>query len=162
MTAPAERVPIDPLLFAWPSAEPRLLGSRCTACGVVTFPQQTGCPRCCSTAVETRPLGTHGTLWTWTTQEFPPKSPPYRPARPDAPFEPYAVGYVELPGEVRVEARLVVERFADLAIGMPMRLVFVPAFRDAQGREVVTYAFAPVRSGSPRARAPQASTEVSS
>ena len=51
-----------------------------------------------------RLLARRGTLWTWTVQRFRPKSPPYA-GRPEE-FEPYGVGYVELPGEVRVEARL--------------------------------------------------------
>jgi len=54
--------------------------------------------------VEERLLERTGTLYTWTVQGFRPK-PPY--AGPEG-FEPYGVGYVELPGEVRVEARLTV------------------------------------------------------
>jgi len=45
------RAPIAKGLFTWPSDEPRLIGSRCTACGVVTFPTQDSCPRCASTAM---------------------------------------------------------------------------------------------------------------
>ena len=46
---------------------------------------------------------------------------------PTTPFEPYGVGYVELPGEVRVEARLTEADPARLRIGMPMELTVVPA-----------------------------------
>ena len=42
-----------------------------------------------------------GELWSWTIQHIQPK-PPYRGPEP---FEPFAVGYVDL-GPVRVEARL--------------------------------------------------------
>ena len=38
-----------------------------------------------------------------TTQGFEPKSPPYVP---DGEFAPFAVGYVEFPGFLRVEGRL--------------------------------------------------------
>lgn len=58
-----------------------------------------------------------GTLWTWTVQRFPPKSPPYVP--PPEGFTPFAVGYVELADGSRVEAVLDVE---DPYIGMPLRL----------------------------------------
>ncbi len=42
-------------------------------------------------------------------------------------FEPYGVGYVELPGEVRVEARLTEYDPERLRIGMPMELTLIPA-----------------------------------
>jgi len=43
------RLPVAEGLFTWPSDEPRLIGSRCAACGIVTFPAQDSCPRCAST-----------------------------------------------------------------------------------------------------------------
>ena len=70
---------------------------------------------------------------------LPPKSPPYAGER-DA-FEPYGVGYVELPGEVRVETLLTVDDPHELQIGMPMELTLVPA-PGASG--AMTYAFRPV------------------
>jgi uncharacterized OB-fold protein len=100
----------------------------------VTFPAQCSCPRCTSVDVEERLLGREGTLYTWTVQGFRPK-PPY--AGPDE-FRPYGVGYVEIAGEVRVEARLTVADPDRLRIGMPVELVIVP-FGDK-----VTYAFAPM------------------
>lgn len=136
-------LPVEPVaegLFTWPADEPRLIGSRCLDCGVVTFPAQGSCPACTSVAVEKRLLGRTGTLYTWTVQGFRPKAP-Y--AGPDGGFEPYGVGYVELPGEVRVEARLTVADPTRLRIGMPMELVVVP-FGDR-----VTYAFAPVTGAGP-------------
>src|SRR5205807_10335727 len=120
----------------------RLIGSECERCGVVAFPRQASCPRCTSVEVRERLLAREGTLWSWTIQSFPPKSPPYAVDDPDA-FEPFGVGYVELPGEVRVEARLTVADPDRLQIGMPMELTLI----DVPGREadgVVTYAFAPV------------------
>jgi uncharacterized OB-fold protein len=81
-----------------------------------------------------------GRLWAWTTQEFPPPSPPY--AGPTgAAFVPYGVGYVQLGDEVRVETRLTAT--TGLRIGMAMRLVLVPFRTDDAGNEVVTFAFEP-------------------
>ncbi len=62
---------------------------------------------------------------------------------------PYGVGYVQLDdpdhrGDVIVEARLTVNDPARLVIGMEMELVVIPFAVDAEGRDVVTYAFAPV------------------
>jgi uncharacterized OB-fold protein len=130
-------MPVPPVaagLFTWPADAPRLIGSRCRDCGVVTFPAQRSCPHCTSVDVEERLLGREGTLYTWTVQGFRPK-PPY--AGPED-FEPYGVGYVELPEEVRVEARLTVADADRLRIGMRVELVIVP-FGDR-----VTYAFAPL------------------
>jgi len=115
---------------------PRLLGSACRRCGVVTFPRQRSCPRCTSLEMQDRRLARDGTLWSWTVQCFPPKSPPYAGAADG--FEPYGVGYVELPGEVRVEARLTEADPDRLRIGMPMRLTLIPAPGDA-GK--LTFAF---------------------
>ena len=57
---------------------------------------------------------------------------------------PFAVGYVELPGEVKVETRLVECDATTLRIGMEMELVIVPFRTDDDGNEVVTFAFRPV------------------
>ena len=93
-------------------------------------------------------LARRGTLWTWTSQEFQPVAPPYiGPGGDGTDFAPYFVGYVELPGELRVEARLT--GFTDRAprIGEEMELVIVPFTRNEGGDEVVSYAFAPVEEG---------------
>src|SRR5438105_10841284 len=130
--------PVGTGLFTVDGAQARLIGSECARCGVVTFPRQASCPRCTSLDVRERLLGRRGTLWSWTIQCFAPKSPPYAVDDPEV-FEPYGVGYVELPGEVRVEARLTVADPERLEIGMPMELALVLAFGGG-----VTYAFAPV------------------
>ena len=89
-------------------------------------------------------LSDRGALWTFTTQDFRPPGPPYDGADTAETFRPYALGYVELPGEVMVEARLTEPDPARLAIGQPMRLAIVPYSVRADGTEVMTFAFAPV------------------
>jgi len=133
---------IDSQLFEWPSPEPRLIGSECQDCGVVTFPRQSSCPSCCSSKIVLRRLATSGRLWTWTTQEFMPK-PPYAVARRSEEFVPFKLGYIELPGEVLIESRIKSSEQRALTIGMPMRLVFESLFSDAAGVEVVSFAFEP-------------------
>ncbi|MFC9502157.1 Zn-ribbon domain-containing OB-fold protein [Streptomyces sp. NPDC057002] len=138
------RKPVAEGLFTWPpdpSAPLRLIGSECTACGLVAFPAAADCVRCASTESRERLLADHGRLWTYTTQNFRPPSPPYD--GPDT-FEPYTVGYIELPGELLVEARLTEPDPEKLRIGQDMRLTLVPyAVRD-DGTEVVTFAFTPM------------------
>jgi hypothetical protein len=58
-------------------------------------------------------------------------------------FVGYGVGYIELP-EARVEARLAVGVDEPLEIGQEMELTVVPFATDADGTEVLTYAFRPV------------------
>ncbi len=113
---------------------PRLVAGRCSDCAAHTFPLRERCPTC-GGAVERTLLPPRGTLWTWTTQGFEPK-PPYVPE--DGEFVPFAVGYVEFPGYLRVEGRLTEADPARLQIGMPMEVV---ALRRG---ELVTYAFAPI------------------
>jgi len=134
---PPDFVPVADGLLAGSAEAPELIGSECLRCGVVAFPRQGSCAACTSGEVRERRLGRRGTLWTWTIQCFAPKSPPYAGAAED--FEPYGVGYVELPGEVRVEARLTEADPDRLRIGMPMELVLVPAPGGG-----LTYAFQPV------------------
>ncbi len=135
------RIPVAEGIFTWPGDDPRLIGSRCAACGIVTFPAQGSCPRCASTGMAEHLLPRRGRLWAWTTQAFPPPSPPYAGPKGDD-FVPYGVGYVELGGELKVEARLTETK--GLEIGMAMELVLVPFRTDDQGNEVVTFAFRPV------------------
>ena len=142
MPVPTDFVAVADGLIAGTADAPQLIGSRCRSCGVVAFPRQTSCARCTSRDVEERLLGRRGTLWTWTIQCFPPKAPPYAGAADD--FEPYGVGYVELPGEVRVEAWLTESDPAALRIGMPMELVLVPA--PGHGG-ALTFAFGPAKDG---------------
>ena len=47
---------------------------------------------------------------------------------------PYPVGYVELPGEAKVEALLVDVAIDDLEIGMAMELAIVPFHSAVDGR----------------------------
>lgn len=137
------RVPLREGIFTWPADAPQLIGSRCSACGIVTFPTQESCPRCASTGMAEHLLPRRGRLWAWTTQGFPPPSPPYTGATGET-FEPFGVGYVQLGDEVKVEARLTEADPAALRIGMDMELVLVPFRTDDDGNEVVTFAFQPV------------------
>src|SRR5262245_40405123 len=86
-------------------------------------------------------LDRRGQLWAWTTQDFPPPSPPYSgPTGKD--FVPFGVGYVDL-GDVKVETRLTTADVDALSNGMEMELVIVPFRTDDDGNEVVTFAFQP-------------------
>jgi uncharacterized OB-fold protein len=138
------QIPVADGLFTWPSDQPRLIGARCEACGLIGFPAGPACERCGGTAAVEELLSDRGTLWTFTTQSFRPPSPPYDGADTAETFRPYALGYIELPGEVMVEARLTEPDPARLAIGQEMRLAIAPYSVSADGAEIVTFAFTPV------------------
>jgi uncharacterized OB-fold protein len=143
MTATANQVLVADGIFRLDDdGRPVLLGSRCTNCDNHMYPRQSGCPKCMFDEQEDIELAGAGTLWTWTVQAFPPKAPPYLgPVGDD--FEPYGVGYVELPNQVRVETRLTIGDPEKLKIGMAMEIVAHVLTIDDDGNEVVTYAFAP-------------------
>lgn len=136
--------PVADGVFTWPTDQPRLIGSRCEDCDNHMFPTQPGCSRCGGARVETVELADRGRLWTWTIQGFPPKAPPYVGESDPSRFEPFGVGYIELPGQVRVEARLTESDPDRLEIGMEMKLVVIPIGTDGDGNELVTFAFAPI------------------
>jgi uncharacterized OB-fold protein len=141
----SRQVPVAEGLFTWPSDQPRLIGAQCAACGLTAFPAGAACQRCGGTEVTAKLLADQGTLWTFTTQDFRPPSPPYDGADTAETFQPYALGYVALPGEVMVEARLTEPDPARLTIGQPMQLAVVPYSIRPDGTEIVTFAFAPAR-----------------
>ncbi|QMW21931.1 Zn-ribbon domain-containing OB-fold protein [Sandaracinobacteroides saxicola] len=109
-----------------------LIGGRNRESGRIVFP----CPAD-SERYEAVTLPSRGTIWSWTVQRFPPKSPPYAA---DVPFAPFALAYVELPGAVIVETRLEGFAFDELKVGLPC------AFRTVDFGGRTAFAFGPVES----------------
>ncbi len=139
----ADQVPIAEGLFTWPSNDPRLIGSKCNNCGVVTFPAQNSCPACSGFDTEPIELARRGTLWTYTIQCFLPNRPPYDGPETAETFQPFAVGYVELPDQTRVQTRIKTDDITKLKVGMELELV-VEKYIERDGKDVVAYFFQPV------------------
>ncbi|MEM9669102.1 MAG: OB-fold domain-containing protein [Pseudomonadota bacterium] len=122
-----------------------LHGGRCKSDNRIVFPMPEGAE---AALYEKIPLKSEGTLWSYTVQRFPPKSPPYLgPNTPDA-FQPFALGYVELEDQVIVETRIATDDFDALKVGIPMRLTAIEYTRNAAGDPIGTYAFEPIASRS--------------
>lgn len=138
---------IAPNLFVQAGERVALLGSGCKSCGAVAFPVATSCARCASAQVEIIELPRRGRLWTWTLQRFMPKSP-YRSSETELTFQPFGIGYIELPGALRVESRLLENDPAKLSIGAEMELVLYTHRVEPDGTRILNYAFAPVRTAS--------------
>ena len=118
----------------------RLIGSRCTSCDTLYFPQALSCrnPICREKAVIRAALPTHGTLHSYTIQHYRP--PPL--FRMDD-WAPYAIGLVDLSGGLRVMGMLTDIALDRISIGMAMTLVAESLFDDAERGPVLTYKFAP-------------------
>jgi uncharacterized OB-fold protein len=131
---------VAPGLVSGEGASARLLGGKSRSDGRIVFPMPSG-PE--AQRYDEIALASEGTLWSFTVQRFMPKKP-FDGERDELNFQPYAVGYVELPGQLIVEARLDTADFASLHIGMPMQFTLLPYRRDPDGSEVLTYAFRPI------------------
>ena len=133
------RIPIEDGYFTIPddpSERPRLLGSRCPACGERFFPRRQVCAQCLAEGCEDVELGPRGTLWTWTYVHVP------LFAKKDRSVGSYGVGQVDLAEGPRVQAILVGER-DDFSIGMELELDLETLSTDGDD-EVVIFRFRPV------------------
>lgn len=132
---------LAPDISTWPEESPQLVGSRCAACDATVFPAQPRCPSCSSDRMSQALLPRTGTLVAWTTQGFPP-GPPYL-GTTGKDFVPFGVGLVQLGDVVRVEGRLTENDPDKLQFGMPVELTMVPFASDADGNDIITFAFRP-------------------
>jgi uncharacterized OB-fold protein len=122
-----------------------LFGSRRRSSGVVKFPAERpelfdGAPEI-QEDIEAIELSTEGTLYTYTTQEFPPPLP-YKGNRDPKVFQPYVVGFVELAEGVLVETLIVGAAGDQLKIGQAL-VSTTTALETEDGRSLVTFAFRP-------------------
>ena len=131
--------PIAEGLFEMQADGPHLLAGRSRQDGRLVFPLPQGTA---GDEFEAVPLQRSGRLWSFTVQRFRPKSPPYAGADDEKSFRPYAVGYVELPGQIIVESRIEARDFTALKVGQAMELVLQEFARE--DGVVTTYAFCPV------------------
>ena len=114
---------------------PALVAGRCRGCANHHFPRQPVCPYCSAETVDEVHLRGPGRLWVHTAVTAAP--PGYDGEVP------YGFGVVELPEGLRVVGRLTEAEPARLRPGQPMVLAVVPLRVADDGREVLTYAFAP-------------------
>jgi uncharacterized OB-fold protein len=118
-----------------------LLASRRRSTGTVRFPGERPELFDGTDDIEPIELSTGGTLFTYTTQEFPPPLP-YKGDRSPEGFKPYVVGYVELPEGVLVETLIVGAGADDLRIGQPV-VSTTTTLDTTDGQSFVTFAFTP-------------------
>jgi len=114
----------------------RLEAGKCTRCGYVAFPPRLVCPQCGNLEFAPVKLAETGSLLTYTVVRVPPGG-----------FEdeaPYAVGIAELADGVKLTAQVADCDFADLKVGMKVRLEFRKVSEDgAAGVIAYGYKFIP-------------------
>ena len=115
---------------------PHLLGSRCRACGTLSFPPQHFCSQCLESDTESIELSNEGKIYSFTVVE--------RESLAPADFEiPFAYGYIDLPERIRVLAKIVVCDPRSLAIDMPVTLTLEKKRTDQNGNDVMVFRFTP-------------------
>jgi len=134
-----ERVPIRAGLLSGPLTalqQVSLMGTHCDHCHETTLGTNTACPNCGGTQVRSGPLSREGTLYTYTVVRHRPPGDYHGPE----PFQPFALGLIELPEGLRVMAPIEGDPAA-IRIGMPLRFrAFVRPDAKASS-EVVSFAF---------------------
>ena len=114
----------------------RLEAGKCAGCGQVCFPPRLICPRCGAREFQKTKLAGTGKLVTHTIIRVAPQQ-----------FEdqtPYAVGIAELDDGVRLTAQVVDCDFADLKVGMRVKIEFRKVSEDgAAGIIHYGYKFVP-------------------
>jgi uncharacterized OB-fold protein len=115
---PAPAPPVNPETKAFwdATAEGRLLLARCRRCQTVIWYPRAICPACSSTDTEWFEASGRGTVYSYTINHR--GEGPYREASP------FVLAYVELEEGPRVMTNLVDVDHDQLAVGMPVEVVF--------------------------------------
>jgi uncharacterized OB-fold protein len=116
-----------------------LIGSRCEACGRVSFPKKRVCPNCYEGELKEIPLSRRGRLHSYALSVMGPADME----------KPYVMGLVDLPEGIRLYSMLTnCEPWEKvLRIDMEMEMVMGKIKEDSLGNEVISYKFQPVGEG---------------
>ncbi|MDD7939685.1 Zn-ribbon domain-containing OB-fold protein [Actinomycetospora lutea] len=132
--------PGDPQHVARPFREgllsldpPHLIGARCGACGVTTFPARDVCPSCrAEDAPAPTALSTEGRVHSFTVVRQAPAGTPV----------PYVLAWIDLPADdVRLMAQVVGPAPEDVVLGLPVTLELVPFGTGDDGVELLGHRF---------------------
>lgn len=124
--------------------EEYLIGSRCTSCREIFFPNKTGdfasCTHCQSTDLEEVPLSNQGKITSFTVVYQKPTGGFYRGVVP------YSYGFVILPEGIKLQTLFTGYDLEKIETGMDASLVIEELFENTDGDSVCTYKFKPIRS----------------
>lgn len=129
-----------------PEVAGTLVGFRCRECGACVFGPAVFCQACTAFDLEPVDLGQRGQLYSYTIVRIPPAGWPGE--------TPYVLGQVELPAGPQVLAEVIGCDYADLAIGMAVRLAVQPVPAAHGGADKLVYKWTPDNSPAPSAGTP--------
>jgi uncharacterized OB-fold protein len=135
-----EGIPIEEGFYRVPKTpdqKPVLIGSRCTGCGEVYFPNVPQCLKCYTETTQTYDLQRVGRVYSSTVVHL---APPLYQGK-----VPYAIGHVELDNGVLVPTRFTEVGESPLPVGMEVELVLEKLGKDGEGKDIIVHAFRPVR-----------------
>jgi uncharacterized OB-fold protein len=143
MTAPKGKIPELPDLFDWTKDGVRLQSAKCNSCGTYFFPAShlQHRPGCSRQGVENVFLSRRGKLATYTVQYY--MCPP--PFKTAGDITPYGIGMVEFPEGISVTGIITETDLNALKIGLDMETTTYALYKDAEGNDVVTWAFRVVK-----------------
>lgn len=152
MTTAATSSPAVEGWFVPDPDDPRLLGTRCAACGTVYFPrEQRACrnPECTGGELVEVALSRRGRIWSYTNACYAPPAPFVVTTEP---YQPFALVAVELADEGLIVLGQCVAGIGvdDLAIGVEVELVIDTLFVD-DGAERTVWKWRPVSAQEGRA-----------
>ncbi len=114
---------------------PHLVAHECTACGARYFGRHNACAACFATEFKTVPIGSEGTLMTFTI---------VAQAAPGIPV-PFVAGVIDVDGTSVAGNVVNVDPTPEkVNLGMKVRLTTFPIGTDSEGTEAVGFAFEPV------------------
>lgn len=134
------RRPIKPGFFTVPddpAQAPKLLGTRCEACGEYFYPRRSVCAKCMSRQTADVELEARGTLYSYTFVHL-----PLFGSTNMEHADGYGVGQIDLPEGPRVQAPLA-GRQAEFKVGQSLQGE-LDVLRDDDGTDVVIVRFRPL------------------
>jgi uncharacterized protein len=124
--------------YDWPLVRkepPALIGEKCSDCGKLNFPPTPICTACLSGNVRELAFGEKGSLYSHTIVRVP--MPGFDP--------PYAIGYVDIEGGVRLFTRILDWQDCRLESGVGMELVVTTSKLDSEGNSIFGFAYRPIK-----------------
>jgi uncharacterized OB-fold protein len=135
-----QRVPIKPGFFTVPadaSESPRLLGTKCGACGEYFYPRRAICGKCMSSQTSDVELEARGTLYSYTFVHL-----PLFGSTNMEHADGYGVGQIDLPEGPRVQAPLAGKQ-AEFKVGGAVKGE-LNVLREDGAQDIVIVRFRPV------------------
>ena len=142
-TTQRPRRPIKPGFFTIPddpNGVPKLLATRCEACGEFFYPRRAVCGKCMSRKTAEVEVDARGTLYSYTFVHL-----PLFGSTNMEHADGYGVGQVDLPEGPRVQAPLAGKQ-ADFKVGQALRGE-LDVLRDDDGTDVMIIRFRPLEAG---------------